>query len=60
MKYIKPLLAAQKFTTSDTFLADELSAAEDELPGFHDDDNTGTGPGSEVVQQIFENIFDIT
>ena len=60
MKYTKPKLTAQKFTLSRALLADDLSIAEDiNPPGFHDDDNTGTGPGSEIIPQIFENIFSI-
>lgn len=60
MKYSKPDLTAQKFTLSAALLADELSVTEDvNPPGFHDDDNTGTGPGSEIITQIFENIFSI-
>jgi hypothetical protein len=45
---------------SGAFLAEELNAAEDDLPGFHDDDNTGPGPASEIITDIFESIFDIT
>ncbi len=59
MEYKKPTLKAEKFSLSGAFLAEELSVVEDELPGFHDDDNTGPGPGSEVIQHIFETIFSL-
>lgn len=57
MKYKKPVISLQKFSLSGAFLAEELSAVEDELPGFHDDDNTGPGPGSEIITDIFKSIF---
>ncbi len=60
MEYKKPTLKAEKFSLSGAFLAEELSVVEDELPGFHDDDNTGPGPASEIITDIFESIFDIT
>ncbi len=59
MKYKKPKIYIKKFTLSDALLAEELSAQDDSLPGFYDDDNTTPGPGSEIITQIFENIFDI-
>ncbi len=57
MEYKKPALKAEKFSLSGAFLAEELSSLEDDLPGFHDDDNTGPGPGSEIITDIFESIF---
>ena len=59
MEYKKPALKAEKFTFSNAYLADELSTAE-ELPGFHDDDNTEPGPAVEIITDIFETIFDFS
>ena len=59
MEYKKPQIKAEKFTLQDALLAEELSAAEDNLPGFHDDDNTIGGPGQEIISHIFETVFDI-
>ena len=59
MEYKKPQIKAERFTLQDALLAEELSATEDTLPGFHDDDNTPGGPGQEIVSHIFETVFDI-